>query len=197
MATHLAAGVVSKLSDTKPGLVQVRFPHLKGTPSGWYKVVTPGGGPGRGFVCLPEVGDAVMIGFEHGDMDRGFVLGAVWHDSQKPPALAGKPADNNQRLLRSRCGHQITLDDTAGAERVEVRDKDGRRVVLDSKAGTIEVVCPKGDVTVSAENGAVTIKARKALKLSGATVEIEAKAGNVSIQAAGAVKVVGKPITLN
>lgn len=196
MGTNFAFGVVSKLDDATPGRVTVKFPHLGNTESGWCTVVAPMGGPGRGMVFLPEVGDQVMLAFEHGDTDHGFVLGAVWTSKQAPPALEGKAADNNQRLIRSRCGHQILLDDTKGKERVEVRDKDGRRVVLDTAKKKVQVVCDSGDVEVTAGQGNVTVTCGGSMSLKGKTVAIESE-GNLTLKAGGNVAVNGTKISLN
>ena len=37
-----------------------------------------GAGDGRGFYCLPEVNDEVLIAFEHGDVHRPYIVGALW-----------------------------------------------------------------------------------------------------------------------
>ena len=71
------------------GRVKVRFPWLPaGTDeensSAWIRVSQnlPAGTPGS---FLPEVGDEVLVAFEHGDPDRPIVLGALWNGKKKPP----------------------------------------------------------------------------------------------------------------
>src|SRR5437016_3043244 len=107
-APHIVIGEVTSLDDKKRlGRVKVKFPHLGGVESGWCPVVTPMAGPGRGFVCRPEVGDQVLLALEFGNPDRAYVLGAVWSEKQKPPEGDSKPVENNLRFLRSRSGHVI------------------------------------------------------------------------------------------
>jgi uncharacterized protein involved in type VI secretion and phage assembly len=185
--THLVIGIVSELHPSAAGRVRVTFPHLDNTPSDWCSVVSPMGGPERGFVMLPEIGDHVLVGFEHGDPLRAFVLGSIWNRTQKIPAGGGRPADNNHRFIRSRSGHVLRFDDTPGGERIEIRDRSGKHViVIDSAAGKIEIASDGGDVAVRATGkvaveaaevsikaqGSITIEAQGQLTLKGATVNI-------------------------
>jgi phage baseplate assembly protein V len=186
--SHLVIGVVSELHASIPGQVRVKFPHLEEIPSDWCSVVSPMGGPERGFVMLPEVGDNVLVGFEHGDTLRGFVLGSIWNKSQKTPAGDGNAKENNLRFIRSRSGHVVRLDDTKGKEKIEIIDKTKKQsIVIDSAANAITVTTEAGDVTVNAKSGkvavngsditikstgAMTIEAKAALTIKGATVNI-------------------------
>jgi uncharacterized protein involved in type VI secretion and phage assembly len=65
----------------------VHFPWLredKGAEA-WARVSLPLGGNATGFWTLPEVGDEVLVGFEHGDLQRPVVLGSLWNGSDIPP----------------------------------------------------------------------------------------------------------------
>ena len=166
------------------GRVQVAFADPKLKQSGWARVATPMAGDGRGVYLLPEVGDQVLVAFEQGDSRSPFVVGALWGENEPPPER-NEDGRNNRRTIRSRSGHLIRLDDTEGAERVEVVDSTGgTSVVLDSAARTITVEA-EGDLTIRSKGGT--------LRLQGLRVEIKAAA---VIDARGPqVQVVGDAVT--
>jgi phage protein D len=58
--------------------VKLTFPWLSATyESDWVRVMQPGAGKQRGMVALPEVNDEVLVAFEHGDVQRPYVLGGL------------------------------------------------------------------------------------------------------------------------
>ncbi len=195
--SHFVVGVVSKLDEKTAGRVKVKFPHLGMCEGDWCVVVSPMGGAGRGFVMLPEVGDHVVVALEHGDVNRGYVLGAFWTAKQQPPELDGKPKENNLRLIRSRSGHQIRLDDTKGKERIEIIDKDGKRqILLDSAKKKIVVECD-GDVDVKAGSGNVSVKAGSGkVEVEGQSVTVKST-GEMTIQAGGTLTLKGATVNIN
>lgn len=196
-SSSFVLGVVSALHPQTPGRVRVKFPHLGMVESDWCPVVMPMGGPGRGVMWLPEKDDHVVVALEHGDPTRGYVLGAVWDAAQKPPPGDGKPAENNVRLVRSRSGHLVRLDDTPGKEKVEVIDKDGtRKLVLDSANKKVQVSSGSGDVEVTAGGGEVRVKASGAVTVEGATVTVKAS-GALTVQAGGTLTLKGATVNIN
>ncbi|TQF06856.1 phage tail protein [Kitasatospora acidiphila] len=177
----LLVGVVHSLDDPdRLGRVQVAFPELGGVVSDWAGQATLMAGSNRGSMFRPEVGDEVVVGFLQGDMRAPYVLGGSWSKQSPPPPDDGNPTQNNWRSLTSRSGHVIRFDDTPGAEKVEVIDKDGQRsVVLDSAGKKVTVTAAQGDVEVHAPTGniqltgqTVEVRATGALTLAGAQVTI-------------------------
>jgi uncharacterized protein involved in type VI secretion and phage assembly len=37
---------------------------------------------------LPEIGDDVLVAFEHGDLAHPIVVGSLWDDTERPPEEA-------------------------------------------------------------------------------------------------------------
>jgi uncharacterized protein involved in type VI secretion and phage assembly len=183
-------GVVVSLEDPEDiGRVQVEFPSLDGQKSDWARVVSLMAGGGRGARFIPEVGDEVLVAFEHGDPRQPYVLGAVWSKTDIPPAHDGSAADNNWRYIKSRSGHIVRFDDKDGAEKIEILDKDTKhRIVIDTAGDKIQISCDSGDVVVSAESGRVDVKASE--------VKVEAT-GNMTLQAGGTMTIKGATVNIN
>jgi uncharacterized protein involved in type VI secretion and phage assembly len=161
-SSEVLVGVVCDLEDPLGlGRVRVRYPDLANQESDWARLVTPMAGRGRGLLCRPETDELVAVVFERGDPRNALILGGLWSQPDPPPAEDGKAKENNWRQLRSRSGHLVKLDDTAGGERIEIVASDGaRRVVLDSAAGKVQVTCDRGDIEVSATAGSVSVRAQ-------------------------------------
>lgn len=183
-------GIVSSLDDPEGlGRVRVTYPHLDGEESNWARLVSLMAGRDRGAVFRPEVDDEVLVVFEQGDGRRPYVLGGVWSSPDAPPADDGKATENNHRFFRSRSGHILRFDDTAGAEKVDIIDKDGeRQVILDSANRKIQVICQSGDVEVTAGSGKVTIQANE--------IEINASQ-SLTLKAGATLKIEGQMVEIN
>jgi phage baseplate assembly protein V len=177
------------------GRVKVKFPWLgEDDESDWIRIVSPMAGKGRGAYFLPEVDDEVLVAFEHGAADKGFVLGCLWNGTDKPPESNGDGANNN-RTIKSRSGHIIRLNDKNGDEQIEIVDKSGQnQVVIKTSDNSISITAA----------GDVTVKAGGKLKLSGSSVEVHSDAetkviagANAEISAGGQLNAKGSVINLN
>jgi len=209
----LVIGVVTDIGDPeKLGRVKVKFPWMpkdgsSDLGSNWARLASPGAGKDRGIFFTPEVDDEVLILFEHGDVNYPYVVGALWNSKDKPPKGQGNTLDGagkktNQRIMRSRSGHLIILDDTDGAEKIIIQDKTKKNsIVFDSKAKSMTIKA-EGDMTLEAggkfimkstkdftldSKAKIAFKASSNLDLEG-TTGVKAKSGTseMSLAAAGA-----------
>ncbi|MFN8499771.1 MAG: VgrG-related protein [Anaerolineae bacterium] len=222
LGMQMVIGLVTNNKDPKGmGRTKVKFPWLsEQDESAWARVVSPMAGPKRGLFCLPEVNDEVLVGFEHGDIHRPFILGALWNGCDKPPLTVdeavGGDGKVNRRVMRTRYGHTITLDDTTGKEQITIRSHAGHAITLDDTTGneqikisdksgnnTIVVHTPDNSMQIKV-NGNLTIEADGKITLTGkAGIDISSQAmtvlkGNlVDIEGSGPVTVQGQPIKLN
>ncbi|MBE7555630.1 MAG: VgrG-related protein [Anaerolineales bacterium] len=141
----LTIGLVTNNRDPEGmGRVKLKFPWLsEQEESTWARISSPMAGDGRGFFYLPEINDEVLVAFEHGDIHRPYVLGVLW-GKDKPPLSAEEAVSGdkkvNKRILKSRSGHRIILDDTAGQEKIEIIDKSGNNsVVINTATNNITI----------------------------------------------------------
>ena len=174
----LVVGIVSQNKDPENrARVKVKFPWLAAsTESAWARIVAPMAGDDRGFFFIPEVNDEVLVGFEHGDFNRPYVLGALWNGVDTPPIPASEAvaAGVVKRIIKTRAGHIIRLDDTAGKEKIEIIDKTGKNsVIIDSAANKIEIKAAQ-QVSISAMK--VEIEGTQGVSIKGAEIESAASA---------------------
>jgi uncharacterized protein involved in type VI secretion and phage assembly len=194
MDTHpqngIVIGIVTSLEDPEQiGRVRVRFPHLQDQESDWARLVTLMAGADRGSRFVPEVDDEVLVAFEQGDPRRPYVLGALWSKADTPPADDGNQLDNNWRYIKSRSGHVLRFDDTDGAEKVEIIDKDeAHKIVIDTSGDKIQIICDSGDVSVIADAGKVEVSASE--------VKV-ASSGDMTLEASGTMTIKGATVNIN
>jgi uncharacterized protein involved in type VI secretion and phage assembly len=179
------------------GRVKVKFPWLSGADeSTWARVATPMAGKARGVYFLPEVDDEVLVAFEQGDVRFPYVLGALWNGQEAPPATNGD-GKNNVRVIKSRSGHLIRLDDTDGGEKIEIIDKSGKNSIgIDASANTITVKAD-GDISLESGQGKVVIKAQAVeIKSTAQDVKLES-AGGMDVKASGQLTLKGSAVNIN
>ena len=182
----VAPALVTNIRDPEDlGRVKVKIPWLGDQiESDWVRVVSIGAGKDRGFSSLPEVDDEVLLAFEHGDVHRPYVLGGLWNSKDKPAIHNAKAVGSDgkvtQRILRSRSGHLIILDDSQGKEQIVIRDKTGKNeIVIDSKTNSMSINLDR-DYTLD-------IKGKNEQKSTG-NVMIDSK-GNITMQSMGNTKI--------
>lgn len=86
----LVSGTVTDTHDPEgSGRVKVRFPWLSDEyASDWARTAQSGGTSG-GEAFIPEVGDEVLVGFEHGHLDRPYVLAGLYNGKDRPSPGSG------------------------------------------------------------------------------------------------------------
>lgn len=176
-------GVVTNNQDPDElGRVRVKFPWLaENDESAWARIAAPMAGDGRGFFILPEVDDEVLVAFEHGDIHRPFIVGALWNGRDKTPLQASRAVGGdgkvNQRIWKSRAGHTILLDDSAGGEEITIVDKTGNNKIIFHSPDNSMQIKVQGDLTIEAQ-GKITLKAMTGVDMSSqADFSIQANAG--------------------
>ncbi len=183
----VAIGVVTDNNDPdKLGRVKVKYPWLSDdAESFWARVMAPGAGPDYGIVWLPQVGDEVLVAFEHGDISYPLVLGGLWNGKDKIPLDYGTDLDAGKVTycgFMSRTGHEISFTESSSASQINIMTESGVvMVTLDQTNKTISI--SSEDKVVIDARGDVEIKAGGAMKLTAQkSIDIEASGGQTSIK---------------
>jgi len=175
----LAVGVVTQNQDPdKLGRVRVKYPALGDDTEGWWaRVAAPSAGDHRGFAMTPVPGEEVVVGFEHGDTRRPYVLGSLFNGTQMPGDLAqtdGSFALRSDEHVRLTAKQDMSMQSEDGGMRLEAKGD----IALSSDA----------DLTVETD-GKVTSKASGDVQVEGAKVTIKAGSGSVAIEGSGEVSI--------
>jgi uncharacterized protein involved in type VI secretion and phage assembly len=192
----VAVGIVTDNKDPNGlGRVRVRFPWLgDATASFWARVATPMAGKERGVYFLPEVDDEVLVAFHHGRVDAPVVLGGLWNGKDKPPA-DNADGRNNIRVIKSRSGHLVRLDDSDGKEKIEIIDKSGKnKLVIDTAANTVTIAAD-ADIVIQSANGKLALSGKIVEIKSTDSAEIGSKA--VKVNADGHLTLKGQNVDIN
>jgi phage baseplate assembly protein gpV len=187
-------------ADGAAGEIKVKLPQLGDTiETGWLRVLMPGAGNNYGFFVMPEVGDEVLVSFEHGDPRRGYVLGGLYNGVDAAPRKGAALTDGSkilERVWRSRAGHEIALGDKDGAEFVQIKTKDDKMVVrLDVAEKLIKItgddvtIENKGKIKIQS-TGEIAVKSNGDIKFEGTNIELKATA-NVKIEGGAQVSING------
>ncbi|HTR16327.1 MAG TPA: phage baseplate assembly protein V [Acetobacteraceae bacterium] len=193
----VVVGLVTNNQDPENlSRVKVKFPWLSDTDeSAWARVAMPMAGNQRGICFLPEVNDEVLVMFEQGDVRVPYVVGALWNGKDAPPVLNGD-GQNNVRIIKSRSGHVVKLNDADGKETIEIIDKSTKNsVVIDTAKNTVTVTSDK-DITLSAPKGTIKLDAQKVEIASSEATQVKA-GGNMNLESGATMTVKGSTVNIN
>jgi uncharacterized protein involved in type VI secretion and phage assembly len=199
----IAPGVVTNNLDAmSEGRVQVRIPSIPAMEP-WARVPTIGGGSGRGFVWIPQIGDEVLVAFAQNDPSAAYVLGGLWSTSDRPPLTL--PTDFLiKRVIKTGVagglGHEIEFDDAL--QSITITSSTKQKITIDPLQ--IKIANTAGTLSIALDNATQKVTVQSALKielkatqisLEGAQVDI--KGALVNIQSSGPCSITGLPIKLN
>jgi len=108
-----------------------------------------GGGNNYGFVFIPNVGDTVWVTFINGDYMYPVWVG-TWFGAPNGQTEIPKEAQDGYpetRMLKTRGGHYLKFVDKSGKESVEISDKNGNSILIDSTKDDMDIKV-KGDLTI-------------------------------------------------
>jgi uncharacterized protein involved in type VI secretion and phage assembly len=123
MMNGVVVGLVEDNVDPQQmGRIKVKYPvdHEDAPKSWWIRQMSPMAGKNRGLVMLPDVGTEVLVGFSYRTQSP-YLLGGLYNGgADKPKPYANEDGNDDHRRFWSRNSHWIDIDDTSGAERIEL-----------------------------------------------------------------------------
>ena len=159
------------------GRVKIKLPW---SPDGggaacelWARLATFMGGNGRGAWFVPDVDDEVLVAFEAGDARRPYVIGALWNGKDAPPESMDGAGKNDKKVLCSRNGVKLTLDDENGTEKLILETPGGQKITLKDGANAIEIEDANGN-SIKLESAGITINASAKVTLQASQVSVSA-----------------------
>jgi uncharacterized protein involved in type VI secretion and phage assembly len=176
------AEVVDIVDPANQGRVKIALPWSP-DPEGqryeaWARMATLFAGNNRGSWFMPEVGDEVLLVFQGGDPSWPFIVGGLWNGVDHPPETA--TADNNHKVIKSRNGVVITLDDQSGQERLQLETPGGCKFTLKDGPGSVTIEDSNGN-SVKLETAGITVTASAKVTVNASQVAISA--GMVQVDA--------------
>lgn len=139
----------------------------------WARLATLMAGGNRGSWFVPDTGDEVLVAFEGGDPRRPYAVGGLWNGSDAPPESMDGSGRNAKKVLRSRNGVKVTLDDSDGQEKLILETPGGQRLTMKDGPGAVELVDSNGN-SLKLETSGVTVTAAAKVTVNAATAEISA-----------------------
>ena len=166
------------------GRVKITLPWSPDTGSDrydvWARLSTFMGGNNRGSWFVPDVNDEVLVVFEAGDPRRPYVIGALWNGSDSPPESMDGAGNNYKKVLRSRNGVKVTLDDQDGQEKLILETPGGQKMTMKDGPGSVEIVDSNGN-SIKLETSGITITAAAKVTINASQVAVSA--GLVTVDA--------------
>ncbi len=191
--------------------VRPLFDHRKDTVASmaiWIRILHAWSGNTWGWQHLPRVGTEVGISFMNGDPDNPVVVGCFYNQEMQP--VFPVPAQQTRQGFRSRSTlhgnreeyNELSFDDRKGEELVLLHaQKDHKIEVENDQNATIgnertvittnddRLISEKGNVTITATAGSVTISAATRITLTVGGSSIAMTPDSISLDTTGAVSV--------
>lgn len=192
----VVVGIVAKNYDRDmPGRVCVQVPVRDDNANElqWARVAMPSSGKKWGHYFQPEEGDQVLLAFEHGNIEKPYVIGCV--PKENNTFLTGAVHEQNlYKKIITKNGNTIQFEDgddangskdkisiyTAKQEHRLILDNERKQIILGDKPGKNQVVIQTED-----GQGNIAVKAEKKLTISvGNNIDLvmNADTGTVSIK---------------
>jgi phage baseplate assembly protein V len=145
--------------------VQVHLPEM----DPWARVAVLMGGMNSGTYFIPQVGDEVLVAFNHGDLRDAYVIGSVWNKVDRPPTSL--PSDAvNRRVIRTPGGHELVFDDLGRS--ITITSITKQKITIDPTK--IEITTTENKVSLKLDKaGNLSVESARSIALKAPRISIE------------------------
>ena len=154
----------------------------------WIRVTTSWAGKQWGGVCIPRVGQEVIVAFQEGDPDQPIVVGSVYNYEQMPPFKL--PEGKAQMGMKSRSHkgggfNEISIDDTSGKEKITIHGQHDMGTTVEHD--DTQTVHNNRTITVDGKH-TETVKKDMSIQITEGNLIHDVLAGTASYHVAKAVE---------
>lgn len=141
----------------------------------WASVIVPSAGDGYGVVCIPRVGEIVVLAFV--TPEQPMVLGSVWSGQSSTPSDADTVEDHY--LLKTPSGTILDMNDQDGPSvtlttpqgySISITDGNGGEIEIKREGQSIKLT--SSEVTINS-SATVTVNATR-VAISASSVQVDA-----------------------
>ncbi|HTU97986.1 MAG TPA: VgrG-related protein [Solirubrobacteraceae bacterium] len=172
---QIVVGLVTNNTDPDgTGRVRVQFPSLgPDAESAWAPIASVSAGNARGVMMLPVVGEEVLIGFEHGDTRRPYVLGSLFNGTDKPGDDLTQSQDGSFALLSDQ-KIVATAQDAMNLTTKQSLTVSADQNISETAQQSYTIESQQGDISIKADMGNVTIEGTQSvtIKCGGSSIQI-------------------------
>ena len=189
--------VINPVDAMALGRVQVRLPSIDSNDlSPWARVAVPMAGLLHGFYFIPNIGDEVLVAFEHGDLNAPYIIGSLWNALAPPPLPSPAP---QIRMIKTPLGNQIMFSESPPSIVINTPDMTPTVVIASTGvqilSGTSVINMTPDGITISG-NPNLNLVATTALNITAPTITINGAAAT-NVQSTGVVNVTAPLVKIN
>ena len=172
---QLVLGVVTNNADPdNMGRVRVKYPALGPDAEGaWARIASVSAGNARGLMMLPVVGEEVLVGFEHDDTTRPYVLGSLFNGTDVPGSDLTQNQDGSFAVLSDQ-KIVATAKDAMNLTTKQSLTVSADQNISETAQQGYTIESQQGDISIKSDMGNITIEGTQSvtIKCGGSSIQI-------------------------
>jgi phage protein D len=180
--TQLVVGLVTNNQDPdNMGRVRVKYPSLAPDVEGaWASIASVSAGNARGVMMLPVVGEEVLVGFEHGDTRRPYVLGSLFNGSDLPGDGLTQNEDGSFAVLSDQ-KIVATAKDAMNLTTKQSLTVSADQDISETAQQSYTIESKQGDISVKSDMGNITIEGTQSVTIKCGPSSVQIGPGGVTV----------------